>query len=116
MLIDNCVPKRLASAIAGHNVACVVDLGWGALPDGTLLDRIANEHDALVTVDRNIRHQQRLDGRPIASSVSWCLGHGQIVLPTFFRSYPHYSMCSDGQSRARSTRLMHRSHSHDALA
>ena len=64
VLIDNCVPKRLASAIAGHNVACVVDLGWGALPDGTLLDRIANEHDALVTVDRNIRHQQRLDSRP----------------------------------------------------
>jgi predicted nuclease of predicted toxin-antitoxin system len=63
-LLDNCVPRRLAAVIEGHVVECVVDLGWAALTDGELLDRMTGRYDALLTVDRGIRHQQRLRDRP----------------------------------------------------
>jgi predicted nuclease of predicted toxin-antitoxin system len=56
----------LAAAIEGHVVANVVDLGWADLKDGELLDRMANSYDVLITVDRNIRHQQRLHDRPFS--------------------------------------------------
>jgi len=64
VLFDNCVPKRLAATIEGHVVASVIDLGWASLKDRELLDRMAGRYDVLVTVDRGIRHQQRLHDRP----------------------------------------------------
>jgi predicted nuclease of predicted toxin-antitoxin system len=63
VLLDNCVPRRLAALIEGHTVASVVDLGWGNLKDAELLDRMAGRYDVLITVDRGIRHQQRVRGR-----------------------------------------------------
>ncbi len=66
ILFDNCVPKRLAAAIDGHSVTTVSDLGWAALKDGELLERMAGRYDALVTVDRGMRHQQRLKHRPFS--------------------------------------------------
>lgn len=66
VLLDNCVPRRLATAIEGHEVASVVDLGWADLKDGELLDRMADKFVVLVTVDRGIRHQQRLHNRSLS--------------------------------------------------
>jgi predicted nuclease of predicted toxin-antitoxin system len=63
VLLDNCVPRRFATLIEGHTVASVIDLGWAGLKDGELLDRMASEYDVLITVDRGIRHQQRLHDR-----------------------------------------------------
>lgn len=66
VLIDNCVPWRFGEAIAGHDVASVVKLGWASYDDGPLLDAMVGRFDVLVTVDKSIPFQQRLAGRAVS--------------------------------------------------
>ena len=66
VLLDNCVPRRLANHISGHYVDWVVDRGWAMLDDGPLLAQAAAEFDVLVTVDKSIQHQQSLSRLRIA--------------------------------------------------
>ena len=66
VLLDNCVPWRLAESIHGHDVASVIDLGWASLTNGRLLDAMAGQFEVPVTVDKSIPFQQRLNDRPIA--------------------------------------------------
>lgn len=66
VLLDNCVPRRLGTSLEGIDVTAVVDIGWAHLTDRELLDAMTGRYDVLVTVDRGIRHQQRLHDRPIA--------------------------------------------------
>jgi len=44
----------------------VADLGWSGIKNGELLDRAANQFDALITVDKNLEHQQNLETLPLA--------------------------------------------------
>jgi hypothetical protein len=60
VLLDECVDRRLASDIQGHDVVTVPDAGWAALKNGELLARAQQEFDAFVTVDRNLPFQQDL--------------------------------------------------------
>lgn len=41
-------------------------MGWAALKNGNLLDAVQPNFDVLLTVDRNLPHQQNLRGRTIA--------------------------------------------------
>ncbi len=53
MLLDECVPRRLAQAFGvEHSVATVTGLGWAGTKNGELL-RLAADHgfEAFVTVD-----------------------------------------------------------------
>jgi predicted nuclease of predicted toxin-antitoxin system len=63
VLLDVCVPKRLARELPKHEVQSATDLGWGDLDDNPLLDAMGTDFDALVTVDKNLPKQQRLDHR-----------------------------------------------------
>ena len=67
MLLDACVPKRLARDLPGYEVRHATELGWGDLDDGPLLTALAGSFDALVTVDRNLPYQQNLNARPFAN-------------------------------------------------
>ena len=66
VLLDNCIPRRLAALLDGVDVIPAVDIGWAGLTDRDLLDAMVGRFDVLVTADRGIRHQQRLSDRPIA--------------------------------------------------
>jgi hypothetical protein len=66
VLLDNCVPLGLARALAGHEVLSAIKLGWADLDDGPLWDIMAGKFDVLLTVDKNIQFQQRLENRPVA--------------------------------------------------
>ncbi|MCF6199501.1 MAG: DUF5615 family PIN-like protein [Hyphomicrobiaceae bacterium] len=66
ILLDACVPKRLARELAGHEVFTAHDMGWGDLDDGPLLDVMAEEFDIFLTVDKGIPAQQKLDHRSFA--------------------------------------------------
>jgi len=66
VLLDECVDRRLAGDILGHDVVTVPDAGWAALKNGELLARAQQEFDAFVTVDRNLPFQQQLSGFSIA--------------------------------------------------
>jgi hypothetical protein len=67
ILLDHCVPKRLRREITGHAVTRAIEMGWERLQNGALLDAAEDaDFEVLLTVDRNIPHQQRMRGRRIA--------------------------------------------------
>jgi hypothetical protein len=66
VLLDECVDRRLADDIRGHDVKTVPAAGWAALRNGELLEQAQHEFDALVTVDRNLPFQQDLSRFSIA--------------------------------------------------
>ena len=66
VLLDNCVPRKLARHLVGHELATVIELGWAGFDDGLLLDSMAGQFDVLVTVDKSIPYQQAIGHRPIA--------------------------------------------------
>jgi hypothetical protein len=63
ILLDACVPRRLSNELPGHEVRTVPEMGWADLDDGPLLDAMAGLFDALVTVDKNLPKQQRVQNR-----------------------------------------------------
>jgi hypothetical protein len=67
ILLDNNAPRGLARALRGHIVTEARERGWATLKNGDLLT-VAEEpgFEVLVTSDKNIRHQQNLQGRKIA--------------------------------------------------
>ena len=60
ILLDECVPARLARLLSGHSVATVTRSGWAGIKNGDLLRLAEKEHDVFVTVDRKISVQQDL--------------------------------------------------------
>jgi hypothetical protein len=69
LVLDNCVPRTLLRHLHGFDATAVRDLGWAAIDDGPLLDRLEGRCDVFVTVDRNIPFQQRLADRPFATVI-----------------------------------------------
>lgn len=58
ILLDECVPRRLARDLVGHDVRTSPAMGWASKRNGELL-RLAEGHfDLFVTVDRNLSFQQ----------------------------------------------------------
>ncbi len=66
VLLDECVDRRLAEDIPGHDVRTAPDAGWAGLKNGELLARAEHEFEAFVTVDRNLPFQQDLSRFSIA--------------------------------------------------
>jgi predicted nuclease of predicted toxin-antitoxin system len=66
VLLDGCVPKRLAKELSVHEVQTASEMGWGDLDDGPLLDAMGGHFDVLVTVDKSLPKQQRLTDRSFA--------------------------------------------------
>jgi hypothetical protein len=60
VLLDSCVPRKLAREISAHEVRTAPQLGWGDLDDGPLLTAISGGFNAFITVDKSLRHQQTL--------------------------------------------------------
>jgi hypothetical protein len=55
VIIDECLPRRLASELTGHAVFTVQQAG---MANGELLARIQGSFDAFITIDQNIVAQQ----------------------------------------------------------
>ena len=64
VLLDENLPVELATLLPGHEVQTVSGLRWQGLQNGELLERAVGRFDAFVTMDRNIKQQQVLTGRP----------------------------------------------------
>ena len=69
VVLDSCVPRRLGNRLVGHEVRTAPEMGWGDLDDGPLLDVMADQFDALVTVDKSLRYQQNLTTRSFGVAV-----------------------------------------------
>ncbi len=66
LLLDECVDRRLAREIVGHDVATVHQMGWTGVKNGKLLTLAAEAFDVLVTVDGNLPFQTRITGLRIS--------------------------------------------------
>jgi len=61
VLLDESVPRQLAPELRGYDVQTVVQAGWTGVQNGELLRRgAAAGFEVLVTMDRNLEHQQNI--------------------------------------------------------
>ena len=66
ILLDECIDRRLAKQITGHDDSTAPDLGWAGLKNGELVGRAEAQFDVFLTVDRNLAFQQNLPKFDIA--------------------------------------------------
>ena len=66
ILLDESLPRQLASELSGHNTQTVQKRGWSGLKNGVLLRTASSEFDVLPTGDRNLEFQQNRASLPIA--------------------------------------------------
>jgi predicted nuclease of predicted toxin-antitoxin system len=68
LLLDECLPRKLKFFFSerGHHCTTVREAGFGSKENGELLALAEGNYDVLVTIDKNIRHQQNMTGRHIA--------------------------------------------------
>jgi len=66
IFLDECVDRRLARDIPGHEVKTARDMGWTTLSNDRLLALASQRFDVFVTVDRNLSFQQNLPSFSIA--------------------------------------------------
>jgi hypothetical protein len=78
VLFDHGTPKGLALVLSEHIVHTAQSKGWDRLDNGALLNAAEEAgFDLLLTTDRQIRYQQNLKARRIASPRSD--GQHQVV-------------------------------------
>jgi predicted nuclease of predicted toxin-antitoxin system len=60
ILLDECIDRRFANDIAGHEVKAAPQMGWASIKNGELLALAEQQFEIFVTVDRNLSFQQHL--------------------------------------------------------
>ncbi len=60
LLLDECIDRRLAKDLEGHDIRTVPQMGWAGVKNGELLELAEREFDVFITVDRNLSFQQNL--------------------------------------------------------
>ena len=65
VLLDECLPRRLAKALAGHEAKTVQEAGWSGKTNGDLLRLMQGQFDVFVTIDSNLLSQQKLTNLPV---------------------------------------------------
>ena len=88
ILLDECVVKRLAGHLSNQQVSTLSSMGWRGLKNGKLLTATSNTgFEILLTVDKQMRHQQNMSYYPIAivifNSHFTTLGDVLPLLPSF---------------------------------
>jgi len=72
ILLDECVPIQVRSALPGHDVYSATDSQWRGLSNGELLHLAVQQgFDVFVVADKNMRYQQDLSDRRIAVLELW---------------------------------------------
>lgn len=67
ILFDQATPVPLRAFLTGHTVRAAAQEKWDRLQNGDLLNAAeAAGFDVFLTTDKNIRYQQKLEGRKIA--------------------------------------------------
>jgi predicted nuclease of predicted toxin-antitoxin system len=66
LLLDECMPRRLKRDFAGHNVSTIEEAGFKGLRNGILIRSASGIFEIIITVDKNIRHQQSKKTLPVA--------------------------------------------------
>ena len=62
VLLDECMPRDFKRHLRGHECLTAPEAGLAGKKNGELLRAVAGRFDVLLTVDKNLRHQQNLRG------------------------------------------------------
>jgi hypothetical protein len=93
ILLDECVDRRLARDLIGHEVRTVSQMGWAGTLDGDLLLLVTEAFDVFITVDRNLPFQQNLTVLDLAVLVlearSSRLADLQLLAPMILEAIPN---------------------------
>lgn len=88
ILLDECVTKRLKKHLEEFEVFTVRELGLSGIKNGKLMSYCVDNHfDILLTIDKNLMHQQNLDQYPVTIVVINCLTSKIEELITFLPSF-----------------------------
>ncbi len=92
LLLDECIDRRLAKDLVGHDVKTVPLMGWAGIKNGALLTLAEAEFDVFITVDRNLSFQQNLPKFDIAvivlHAISNRLADLQPLVPQILSTLP----------------------------
>ena len=70
ILLDACLPRKLQTVLtkdlAGHAITTAKQAGVNLFLDRLILDAAEGQFDVILTVDRNLRHQQAIKRRSYA--------------------------------------------------
>ncbi len=94
ILLDECIDRRLAKEVVGHEVMTVPQMGWAAVKNGDLLTLAQDQFDVFVTVDRNLFFQQNSPQFNIAVVILQGLTNRlkdlQLLVPKLLTILPSY--------------------------
>jgi len=61
ILLDECVTKKVKTALSDFEVFTVFDMGFSGLKNGQLLQKAQeNQVEIILTIDKNMDHQQNI--------------------------------------------------------
>ncbi len=66
VLLDACIPQWLRHELSSFDVVTASYAGLDEIPDGAVLDAMADRFDVLITLDRNLTYQQKIASRRVA--------------------------------------------------
>ncbi len=66
ILIDENLPRKLATHLQGHECLTVAECGWSGKKNGELLELADSLFDVLLTLDKNLPYQLDLSSGRIA--------------------------------------------------
>lgn len=67
ILLDECVTRKLKRHLTEFEVKTVVEMNWSGLKNGNLMNAaVADMFDVLLTIDKNLEHQQNMNNYEIA--------------------------------------------------
>ena len=93
ILLDEDLPRRLATLLVGHEASTVQRSGWSGIKNGKLLALAATKFEAFLTMDGNLEFQQNLTTLPIAVLVieapSNRLEHLVPLVPAILKELNH---------------------------
>lgn len=83
ILLDECIDRRFARTLSGHDVSTVPQMGWAGVKNGELMKLAEANFDVFVTVDRNLSYQQNLPRYDIALIVLRSVSNRYVDLEPF---------------------------------
>ena len=66
LLLDECVPRRIKRDFLDCEIFTIEEAGFKGLKNGNLIRAASDIFDVLITVDKNIRHQQNKESLLLA--------------------------------------------------
>lgn len=88
ILLDECITKRMKNHLEEFDAYSVQELGLSGIKNGKLMAYCAeNNFDILLTIDKNLMHQQNLDKYPVTIAVLNSTSSKIEELVTFLPSF-----------------------------